>query len=279
VVAAAALGASVVARRIPAREADHRSDRSLSCGTDVWLRYRPLLSASLREVSVIMVLYSLWQYAGSFSLLGVDDALDRARWVVRFQDAIGLPSERALQTLILPFPWLVKLSNAYYALLHVPALVATLVWGFFSHRQHYSRLRNALVLTTGTCLAIQLIPLAPPRMLEDLGFVDTGLLYNQSVYGRLGRGMAGQLAAMPSVHVAWALIVGWFAWKVTCRWWAKLLCIGHAICTVLVVAATGNHFWLDGIVAGLLLMVSLGLLGLIRVVRSRWFPNLPISPP
>jgi hypothetical protein len=279
VVAAAALGASVVARRIPANEAEHRSDRSSASGTAVWLRYRPLLSASLREVSVIMVLYSLWQYAGSFSLLGVDDALDRARWVVRFQEAIGLPSERALQNLMLPFPWLVKLSNAYYALVHVPALVATLVWGFFSHRQHYSRLRNALVLTTGTCLGIQLIPLAPPRMLEDLGFVDTGLLYNQSVYGRLGRGMAGQLAAMPSVHVAWALIVGWFAWKVTCRWWAKLLCIGHAICTVLVVAATGNHFWLDGIVAGLLLMVSLGLLGLIRVVRSRWLANLPISAP
>jgi PAP2 superfamily len=277
-VAGAALGASVAARRLPVDGSVRvDADPAMSSFERRWVVARPLVVAALRETGVVMLLYSLWQYAGAFSLVGVEDALDRARWVVRFQDAIGLPSEIALQKLVLPFPWLVRSANAYYAIFHVPALVATLIWGFFSHRQHYSRLRNALVLTTAACLGVQLIPLAPPRMLEDLGYVDTAMLYNESVYGVMGRGMAGQLAAMPSVHVAWAIIVGWFAWKVTCRRWAKVLGVGHAVLTVLVVSATANHFWLDGIVAALLLVVSLGVISLTTAIRSRFSSSVPIT--
>ena len=68
---------------------------------------------------------------------------------------------------------------------------------------------------------------------------------------------------MPSVHVAWALLVGFGAVMVSSsrsRW----LVLAHPIVTVLVVVATGNHFWLDGIVAGVLLGVAL--------FAQRWSP-------
>jgi hypothetical protein len=241
------------------------------------MTYGSFIGAALRETAVIMALYSLWQYAGAFSVMGVEDAIARARWVVRFQATAGLPSEVGLQKLVLPFPWLVRSANAYYAIVHVPALVATLMWGFVCHRTSYSRLRVSLVLTTAACLAIQLVPLAPPRMLEDVGYVDTGLLYDESVYSALGRGLAGQLAAMPSVHVAWAVIIGWFACSVRCRWWTRVLGVGHLVLTVVVVAVTGNHFWLDGIVAAGLFGLSLGGISAVDYVRSRVTQQLPIS--
>src|ERR1700748_2978520 len=98
--------------------------------------------------------------------------------------------------------------------------------------------------TTFFCLVIQLLPVAPPRMLP--GFVDTAMLYNQSVYA--GGLAADQLSAMPSVHVAWAVLVGWGVVHVsTSRWrWAAVV---HPVLTILIVVATANHYWADGIVA------------------------------
>jgi hypothetical protein len=220
-------------------------------------RWVHLASQASRELSVVMLLYSVWQYAGAISVMGVEDAVDRARWVVRWQSAVWLPSERWIQAQALPYDWLIQASNGYYALVHVPALVGTLIWAFFWHRPHYRLLRNTVALTTLGCLVLQLIPLAPPRMLDDLGFVDTGLLYDQSVYNALGRGMAGQLAAMPSVHVAWAAIVAWFVCIVPTQRWVRMIGIGHLILTLWAVVVTANHFWLDGIVAVVLQGVAI----------------------
>jgi membrane-associated phospholipid phosphatase len=104
--------------------------------------------------------------------------------------------------------------------------------------------------TTLGCLLIQLMPVAPPRMLP--GIVDTGLKYHQSVYSN---GLAvDQLSAMPSVHVAWAACVGWYTWRISPSRW-RFVGPLHAVLTVLVVVVTGNHWWLDGIVAGAVLAV------------------------
>ena len=83
--------------------------------------------------------------------------------------------------------------------------------------------------------------------------IDTGLAYGQSVYGVLGRGIAGQLQAMPSIHVAWAALIGWAVWVESPSRWRVLGPIHFAI-TFVVVGVTGNHYWLDGIVAMVLLV-------------------------
>ena len=109
---------------------------------------------------------------------------------------------------MLPHPWLVQAANVYYAVVHVPALIAMLIWLFVRHRDRYPAVRNTLALLTGACLLVQLVPVMPPRLMSSLGFVDTGHLYGQSVYTALGRGASDQLSAMPSLHVGWALLVG-----------------------------------------------------------------------
>ena len=112
-----------------------------------------------------------------------------------------------------------------------------------------------LVLLTAGWLAIQLIPVAPPRLLPQLGYVDTAARYGQSVYNISGISV-DQLSAMPSVHVGWALLVGWAVITVSrsrYRWWVLI----HPALTVFVVVATANHFWLDGIVAAGLLVAAI----------------------
>jgi hypothetical protein len=96
-------------------------------------------------------------------------------------------------------------------------------------------------------------PLAPPRMLTDVGFIDTAAAYGPSVYGPpASDSLANQYAAMPSLHVGWAVLVAAGLIAATrSRWrWLWLL---HPIVTALVVAGTGNHYWIDGFAACLLL--------------------------
>jgi hypothetical protein len=210
----------------------------------------------LRESALVAGLYSLWQLAASVSVLGPAGALARGRGIARWEHRwLPLPSERGVQRLITGHPLLAQGANWYYAAMHFTALGALLLWLFARHRDRYPRIRTVLVLVTAACLAIQLLPVAPPRLLPQLGYVDTAARYRQSVYNISGISV-DQLSAMPSVHVAWALLVGWAVLSVSrsrYRWWVLI----HPVLTVFVVVATANHFWLDGLVAAGLLMAAI----------------------
>ncbi len=206
------------------------------------------------EAALLVGLFALWQYAGSFSVLPSSGGLPRGQWLWHAERWLHLPSEAALQRVFLPHPLLIQLANLYYAGLHFPVLLGGLAWVFIWHRGHYRQVRTTVVLFTAAALLIQLIPVAPPRLLPGSGLIDTAVLYGQSVYG----GGFDQFSAMPSVHVGWAVIVAVAivgASRSRWRWLAVL----YPVLTTLVVVVTANHYWLDGVVAGLLVAGSLGL--------------------
>jgi len=204
--------------------------------------------AFAREFVVIMALLGLWQYVGGYVHTRVAGALERGREIASLQAAWHLPSELAVQRLLLPHPWLVRTADTYYAYAHLNGMALFVVWMWWRHRDVYPRMRFTVIASTLACFLVQIVPVAPPRLLPELGYVDTALRYGQSVYGDFGTGMSNQLAAMPSVHVDWAVIVGWYVWWCAPRrWrWAGPL---HTVLTVLVVVGTANHWWLDGLVA------------------------------
>lgn len=212
------------------------------------------------ETGILSALYALWQLAGTLSVLGTTGAFSRARWLLRCERDLHLPSEAHLQNLVLHHPLIVQACNLYYASMHFGVLFAFLLWLFVWHRADYRRIRLTIVLLTAICLAIQLVPVAPPRLLP--GFVDTAAQYNQSVYS-LGFG-ADQLSAMPSVHVGWAVLVAWAVITLGRSRWRWLI-LAHPIATIFVVAATANHFWLDGVVAIVILVLCIAAQ---RVVRG-----------
>jgi PAP2 superfamily len=232
---------------------------------------RPRLVATsvfTQESALVLGLFALWQYAGSFAVMGPDGALGRSRWLWHAERVAHLPSETWLQQVFLPHPLLIQFLNLYYDSLHFPVLITCMIWLFVRHRDSYRRMRTTLVALTGGCLLIQLIPVAPPRMLPGTGLVDTAALYHQSVYGATAGFNPDQLSAMPSVHVAWAVLVA--VAMITAsrsRWrWLTLL---YPVVTTLAVVVTANHFWADGIVAAIVLGVVLAAqAGVRRAVAS-----------
>ena len=228
------------------------------------------VGAFLRETAVIGVLYGLWHLAGTISVSsGLRAGFDRGRWIARIEHDLHLPSEHAVQQLVLGHPLAVQAANLYYATMHFSMMLTFLVWLFVRHRAQYRPVRQVMAWTTLGCLAVQLLPVAPPRMFPELHIVDTAMLYNQSVYSN---GFAfDQLGAMPSVHVAWAVLVGYYVWTISPSRWRVLGPI-HATLTVFVVLVTGNHWWLDGIVAvAILVLAAWG----VRGVRSAWHSLRP----
>jgi hypothetical protein len=221
-----------------------------------------------QESGLVLGLFALWQLAGSLANVSPDGALARSRWIWHAERTVHLPSETTIQRLFLHHPLLIQFFNLYYDSLHFPVLVATLIWLFVRHRDRYPRIRTTLVGLTGACLLVQLIPVAPPRMLPETGLVDTAVLYHQSVYSSVAGFDPDQLSAMPSVHVGWALLVA-VAIIGTRRSPWRWLAVLYPAMTTLAVIVTANHFWADGIVAGALLALVLAVQAGTRVLVSR----------
>ena len=234
-------------------------------------RWTPAFVATAKELSLVLGLYALWQYAHDLAVNKTAGAMEHAMWLWNLERSMHLPSELSLQRSLIDHKLIMQFLNVYYGGMHVPVVGILLIWLFFRHRERYSRVRTSLALMIAGCLTIQMIPLAPPRFFTDLGFVDAGLRYGLSVYGRGGSGMSNQLAAMPSQHVGWALLVGFAAVTISTSKWRWLVLL-HPVLTILSVTATANHWWLDGVVAGMVLAVAYGAQRGLAAIQARIRP-------
>ena len=224
----------------------HRSSRR-------WVR---IAVSTAKELLVVMVLYGLWQYIRELAITRTTGAIENAHSLWDLEQRLHLPSEVALQRVFINHRSVMQFLNIYYGGVHVPAAGALLIWLFWRHRDRYAAVRATFALTIAGCLTIQaLVPMAPPRFLTDLGFVDAGLKYDLSVYGRGGSGVSNELAAMPSLHVGWAVLVGVAVVVIsTSRWrWLALL---HPVLTIASITITANHWWLDGVIAVMVLFIA-----------------------
>lgn len=244
---------------------------------------RPLLAAAAAEGALVAALYTTWRYAGSLHTARAGGAYDRARDIAQIQNWLHLPSEVHGEHFLLIHPSVATAANTYYAFSHGTILAVVMIWAFVRDRAVYRRWRTGLAGLTGISLLLHFVPVAPPRLMPALGFVDEARHFGQSVYAPFGSGAFDQLAAMPSLHVGWALVAAGCWWQATrsrWRWLGVLL----ALTTFVVVAVTANHWWLDGIVAGLLLAAVLAVAeAWSRLCRSngwqRWSPAEPRTVP
>ncbi|MFZ0325037.1 MAG: phosphatase PAP2 family protein [Actinomycetes bacterium] len=205
------------------------------------------LQAFCLQFGVVVAIFAVYQHSAHIAFNMTDGAQQRAAGVWHLERQLHLPSELAVQQWVLPYPALVRVLNAYYAGLHLTSMTVFLIWMWWRHRAYYVLACVTVAGTTLVCVSMQHIPVAPPRLMPGLGFVDTGLLYGQSMYGPRGQGIAAQLAAMPSIHVAWAAIIAGFAVMVSTSLWRWVL-VAHFVMTFIVVVATANHWWMDGVV-------------------------------
>jgi hypothetical protein len=235
-------------------------------------RRRRLLAAigrrrGLREFLLIAVVYVM--YDGSrFIVEGQQStAFAHALGVLNLEQGLDMAWEQTLNAFVSAHAILAVPADYIYATLHYLVTPVVLVWMWRCHRDAYPRARTTLLVATVIGLiGFSMIPVAPPRMLP--GFVDTMAQY--STHGWWGadasapRGFGSytnQFAAMPSLHVGWALWCGWQLIRHGQHRITRLAGLLYPTVITVVVIATGNHYFLD-VVAGMgVVFVAMGAVG------------------
>ena len=229
----------------------------------------------LRELVLVVALLLLYKYGRFLTKGHVETALHNARDVIRLERSLGVFTEAGLQDLVLRDTTLVRFLNVYYLVAHVAVTAAAFLWLYARHPPTYRRFRNVMVVITVWGIVVHLLlPLAPPRMFPNLGFVDTARVFGPASYGAGSpyKGFANQFAAMPSLHFGWALVIAWAVLIATSSKW-RFAVLAHLVVTLAAIVLTANHYWLDAIVATLLFAAALGVDHVLERRRQRKDPS------
>jgi hypothetical protein len=198
------------------------------------------------ELAALAVLYGAYELVRGFG--GEDWAAARAHTadIVGLERRLGLYVERDVQELASAAAGVPALLGLLYVALHFAGTAAVLVWVHRRRPHAFPFLRTTLIVSTALALVgYVLYPAAPPR-LADLGFADTvtthtGLDLSSDLLGSL----YNPIAAVPSLHFGYALIVGVAVAQLASTRWLRWLGALYPAAMLLIIVATGNHFFFD----------------------------------
>jgi hypothetical protein len=231
-------------------------------------RGRRRVPVLLCEAALIIIAAALYTLVRGLTNDRVAAAFEHADQIISFEKSAGLFVEPALQRASLGSDAVVAAANAVY-IAFWPVVVITLVWVLVRRPGAYPRFRNAILASGALSLVIFVIyPLAPPRFMPEYGFVDT-ITEHATSYRTLNTpALVNEYAAMPSLHFGWILLVG-IAWVTLARH-PLLRTLGAVLPAAMFasIVLTANHYIVDGIVAGVVIMLGLAIAGAID--RRPW---------
>jgi hypothetical protein len=212
----------------------------------------------LREVLLISTGIVLYFLVRGVIHSRVSIAFRNADLVVQAEQRSGIFIEPRVQDAVADHDWIVDTANSVYIYGHWPVVIITLSWLLLRHRGEYARFRNAILISGAVGLVIfALFPVAPPRFLPGLGFVDTVTERTTAYRFLQPPAFVNQYAAMPSLHFGWNLLIG-IAWAQLAGSRAARL-FGWLMPPAMLAAIvlTANHYILDGIVGGVITFSAL----------------------
>jgi PAP2 superfamily len=241
---------------------------------------RPRLWVQIVIIGAFYVVYTMIRNQfGSATLAPGEEPVEAFRNALRVIDieqAMGLYRELDVQRWFLPGGELqlgrsfIQFWNVFYGTAHFFVTIGAFVWIYLKAPGRFRYWRNILGITTAAgIIGFALFPLMPPRLLADsesefgggriaieqsvdpdeIEYVDTLAEYGGPWAFNKGpmKSLSNQFAAMPSLHIAWALWCSCVLWTLVRRRWAKVLLVLYPLATMFCIVVTANHFWLDGV--------------------------------
>lgn len=216
---------------------------------------------SARVVREFLLLFSLvivYFVARGLAAARPTQALDHAYQIITLEKQFGIFYELQLQRLALGYPALLDFGNWTYIWGHWPVLVAIVVWLGINHPGRLPVYRNAMILSGAIGIAIFIVyPVAPPRFLSDLGFVDTVALRSRAYRVLQPPALADLFASMPSLHLGWDLLMGIALVREASHTGLRLLGVLLPCAMLVAIVVTANHFFLDALAGSLIVTGSL----------------------
>jgi hypothetical protein len=225
-------------------------------------------------VEALVIGWLCWVYDAISNLapLRLHAALAHGAAALRLERALHLDPELTLNHWLAAHHTLGLIASDYYDNAHFVVTLGLLGWLWYRRPDIYRLWRNVLVLINVLGFVVfWLYPMAPPRMLVGLGFQD--IVATTHAFGSWHTGAlasdANQLAAMPSLHLAWATWCTLVLWRLSPRRAVRVVAVLYPCLTAVVVLATGNHYLTD-VLAG---VVTTALAVLLIGAAERWSGN------
>ncbi|MCY3921568.1 MAG: phosphatase PAP2 family protein [Chloroflexota bacterium] len=176
-----------------------------------------------------------------------EEAFQRARDILELEQRFWLDWELVIHEAILGSNALIDLANGTYFWGHMPLLIVLAVWLWRSHRTIWRTFRNALLISAAVGMVCYfLFPTAPPRLMPELGYIDTLALRAAPAYQAQEVGLfVNPYAALPSLHVGWALLAGLAVWQTSSHPLMRAFAVSIPLSQSWAVVATANHWTLD----------------------------------
>lgn len=204
------------------------------------------------------------------------EAIGHGQQVIDFERSAHLLFEPSVQAFFLPAHWTIDLANQLYLNAQFSIALGFLIWLYLFRNDSYYFVRNMFVVSMGFALiGYTLFPTAPPRMFPEHGFVDTIVDFsNVNHDSSLAKVFINPYAAVPSMHCAFAAMIGCTGARVCRHWWSKAWWAFWPLLIAWVVIVTGNHYWVDvalgWMVAGASALVAQRLLARARPHAWSW---------
>ena len=216
------------------------------------MQTRLLARRGLLETLLVVSLFMAYFLTRGLVSGRAAEAFENAYQLMQLQRWLGISWEQTFQSWIMQFDNLIWAMNTIYVYTHMPALILFALWVFIWHHDRYPEVRNIFLGILGVGLIVYaLIPLAPPRFFTSTGFVDTLAMYSSVDYHADGIEMLyNPYAAMPSLHVGFAVFVGIGLIAVGGRLRHWIMGITFPVLMSIAVVGTGNHFILDVVAGG-----------------------------
>ncbi|QCX76307.1 Polyprenol-phosphate-mannose-dependent alpha-(1-2)-phosphatidylinositol mannoside mannosyltransferase [Streptomyces sp. YIM 121038] len=231
----------------------------------------------LLELLLIRVGYSAYQQTrlaatGGTISGGRERAEAHGEQIHSIEQFLHIDIEHWFNHLTARTPWMESFFNFYYTSFHFVVPLSVLAILYLRRPAQYRWARSALGFATLLALVgFWGYPLAPPRLMEDLGFIDTihgPQDFSQPDYGTLTK-LTNQYAAMPSLHFGWSLWCGLTIAILAPKWWMKALGLLHPFFTVCAIVGTGNHWVLDAVGGAAVVGAGFGLTYLLQGPRVK----------
>ena len=206
-------------------------------------------------------------------LLACYAAYDVARVAVRGREAVAqanaqviINAEKALHLYVEPFIQgkashvhaLVVFMDWFYANVHISATILVLVWIYLYRHETFGFFRNLFLTMNALAMVVfAMLPVAPPRLVPTSGVVDTLYLYSTNNYhSGVMSFVTNQYAALPSLHIGYALFLSLVVWLLTTNRLARVLAAVYPVLVLAAIIITGNHYVLDAAAGVVVLAIA-----------------------
>ena len=212
---------------------------------------------ALRQLALFAGAYYAYRLVRGFVDGQAVLAFENARTLVDVERTLGLFFEPGLQAWAQSQEWIVTGANWMYVNSHFAVTTTFLIWLYIARNHAFYYVRNMFMVAMGLALVgYVLFPTAPPRFLPEWGFTDTVAAFVGDAASQSFNVLYNPFAAVPSMHVAFALMIAIPAIKLVRHRALKALWAIYPAVVTFVVVVTANHFWVDAALGALVAAVS-----------------------